>query len=108
MIQNWSFTIDREIVRNWAVSVAYIGKTGRNLLAFRPFNAAPFIPGTDANGNPLSTRANIDERAPFLPGTYGTGGAYLDNPFRNNYKYGGSFHCATVDIRRRGTLQSYF
>jgi glycine amidinotransferase len=28
--------------------------------------------------------------------------------FRNNYKHGGSFHCATVDIRRRGTLQSYF
>ena len=29
-------------------------------------------------------------------------------PFRNNYKFGGSFHCATVDVRRRGTLQSYF
>ncbi|MEL7371818.1 MAG: amidinotransferase [Myxococcota bacterium] len=29
-------------------------------------------------------------------------------PFRDNYKYGGSFHCATVDVRRRGTLQSYF
>ncbi|MDB4955286.1 MAG: hypothetical protein JWO36_2855 [Myxococcales bacterium] len=29
-------------------------------------------------------------------------------PFRTNYRYGGSFHCATVDIRRRGTLQSYF
>jgi glycine amidinotransferase len=29
-------------------------------------------------------------------------------PFRNNYLFGGSFHCATVDIRRRGTLQSYF
>lgn len=29
-------------------------------------------------------------------------------PFRHNYKFGGSFHCATVDIRRRGTLQSYF
>ena len=28
--------------------------------------------------------------------------------FRNNYKYGGSFHCATVDVRRKGTLQSYF
>ena len=28
--------------------------------------------------------------------------------FRNNYKYGGSFHCATVDIRRRSTLESYF
>lgn len=29
-------------------------------------------------------------------------------PFRQNYRFGGSFHCATVDIRRRGTLQSYF
>lgn len=29
-------------------------------------------------------------------------------PFRNNYRFGGSFHCATVDIRRRGGLQSYF
>ena len=29
-------------------------------------------------------------------------------PFRSNYKFGGSFHCATVDVRRRGGLQSYF
>lgn len=29
-------------------------------------------------------------------------------PFRNNYRFGGSFHCSTVDIRRRGGLQSYF
>ncbi len=28
--------------------------------------------------------------------------------FRNNYRFGGSFHCATADIRRAGTLQSYF
>lgn len=28
--------------------------------------------------------------------------------FRNNYSFGGSFHCATVDIRRRGKLQDYF
>jgi glycine amidinotransferase len=28
--------------------------------------------------------------------------------FRNFYPFGGSFHCATVDIRRRGNLQSYF
>jgi glycine amidinotransferase len=27
--------------------------------------------------------------------------------FRNNYPFGGSFHCATVDIRRRGGLRSY-
>jgi glycine amidinotransferase len=29
-------------------------------------------------------------------------------PFMNYAPFGGSFHCATLDIRRRGTLQSYF
>ena len=29
-------------------------------------------------------------------------------PFRHFMSLGGAFHCATVDIRRRGTLQSYF
>ncbi len=28
--------------------------------------------------------------------------------FRKCYRYGGSFHCATVDVRRRGELRSYF
>lgn len=28
--------------------------------------------------------------------------------FRNFNSFGGSFHCASADIRRRGTLQSYF
>ena len=29
-------------------------------------------------------------------------------PFRNFLPFGGSFHCATCDVRRSGTLQSYF
>lgn len=29
-------------------------------------------------------------------------------PFQSFYMFGGGFHCATLDIRRRGTLQSYF
>ncbi len=28
--------------------------------------------------------------------------------FANFYTFGGSFHCATLDVRRRGELQSYF
>jgi len=28
--------------------------------------------------------------------------------FRNNYMYGGSFHCANVGIRRAGTLKTCF
>jgi glycine amidinotransferase len=27
--------------------------------------------------------------------------------FRNFNSFGGSFHCATLDVRRRGTLESY-
>jgi glycine amidinotransferase len=29
-------------------------------------------------------------------------------PFMHYKPFGGSFHCATLDIRRRGTLESYF
>lgn len=29
-------------------------------------------------------------------------------PFRNFYPFGGSVHCATTDVRRRGSLQTYF
>ncbi|EKX53778.1 hypothetical protein GUITHDRAFT_100748 [Guillardia theta CCMP2712] len=29
-------------------------------------------------------------------------------PFRNVFEFGGSFHCVTTDIRRRGKKQSYF
>lgn len=29
-------------------------------------------------------------------------------PFVDFYSFGGSFHCATLDVRRRGILQSYF
>ncbi len=29
-------------------------------------------------------------------------------PFYHYQTFGGSFHCATLDVRRRGTLQSYF
>ncbi|MFP6694175.1 MAG: hypothetical protein VB875_14220 [Pirellulales bacterium] len=29
-------------------------------------------------------------------------------PFENHFVYGGAFHCATLDVRRRGSLESYF
>jgi glycine amidinotransferase len=29
-------------------------------------------------------------------------------PFDRVYAFGGGFHCCTADIRREGTLQSYF
>jgi glycine amidinotransferase len=29
-------------------------------------------------------------------------------PFDSAIRFGGSFHCCTVDVRRRGSLESYF
>lgn len=59
---------------------------------------------------------NIDERRVIVEASEEPTIKFLEDhgfepipcPFRKNYKFGGSFHCATVDIRRRGTLQSYF
>lgn len=94
-VHNWSFTIDRELARNYAFSIGYVGKKGANLLAFRPFNGGVFIPGTDAAGNPLSTRANSRDRVGFLPGIYGANGYYLDNFGRSNY------HSMQIRLKKR-------
>ena len=94
-VQEWNFTLARELGRDFALSAAYIGKTGRKLIAYRPFNAAPFIPGTNAQGQPNSTEANAGSRAPFLPGVYGTEGIFLDNSFTSAY------HGMQLEVNRR-------
>ena len=85
-IHEWNFTINRQLGHDYALTVGYVGKTGIKLLAFRPFNAAPYIPGVDAQGRPLSTESNAGSRAPFLPGIYGTESIYLDNSFTSAYE----------------------
>ena len=100
-VQEWNLTIAQELGRDYALTAAYIGKTGRKIIAFRPFNAAPFIPGNNAQGQPISTEANADSRAPFLPGIYGTRGLYLDNSFTSAY------HSVQIEVNKRfsGGLQ---
>ncbi len=85
-ISSWNFTVQRQVGRDWMLSGAYIGKSGVKLLAYRPFNAAIYIPGTDAQGKPRSTEGNADSRVPFAPGVYGPQGYYLDNPFTSSYQ----------------------
>lgn len=38
----------------------------------------------------------------------GLGYKVITCPFEKVYKFGGGFHCCTADIRRRGTIKSYF
>ncbi len=48
------------------------------------------------------------EEEPFIRALKDWGFKPIPVAYRNCYKHGGSFHCSTVDIRRRGGLQSYF
>jgi glycine amidinotransferase len=58
---------------------------------------------------------NLDERRiivesherPLIQAMKSWGFEPIPCPFRSNYRLGGSFHCSTVDIRRRGELRSY-
>jgi hypothetical protein len=94
-VNSWNFTIQRQLGQSWMVSGAYIGKTGLKLLAYRPFNAAIFVPGTNAQGQPLSTEGNAESRVPFGRGIYGPQGYYLDNPFTSSY------HSAQFEVNKR-------
>lgn len=84
-IQQWNLTIEQQIGRDISIQAAYVGKNSKKLQAFRPFNVAKFVPGTDAQGNPLSTLENAWERAPFHPGTYGTEIIVLSDAFNQHY-----------------------
>jgi len=94
-VNSWNFTVQRQLGQSWMVSGAYIGKTGLKLLAYRPFNAARFVPGNDAQGRPLSTEGNAETRVPFGRGIYGPQGYYLDNPFTSSY------HSAQFEVSKR-------
>jgi hypothetical protein len=66
-IQAMTFNIQRQIVSNFSIEVGYVGKLGRHLYVTRNVNTAAYIPGNNAQGQPLSTLANIDARRIRLP-----------------------------------------
>lgn len=48
-----------------------------------------------------------ENEAPLIQAFKEWGFVPLPCPFRNFNSFGGSFHCATLDVRRRGVLRSY-
>ena len=64
-MQHYNLNIQYEFRPNFLLEVGYVGTLGRKLLQFRELNQPIFIPGTDQNGNPLSTLANKEARRPF-------------------------------------------
>lgn len=59
------------------------------------------------NVNPDTVCVEASEK-PTINYLESLGMKVLQIPFRDVYEFGGSFHCTTADVRRRGVLQSYF
>ncbi len=62
-VQQYSFTIEQQFLKDFAFTLAYVGNTSRKLMVQSDANAPVFIPGQ-------STAGNINARRPYLPGTY--------------------------------------
>lgn len=78
----------------------------------KPFDSALYFSSDWLSLNMLSIderRVIVEEQEqPLIDALTKWGFEPISIPFRNFYPFGGSVHCATTDIRRRGTLQSYF
>ena len=94
-VQQWNLTLERQLPGGFLAQGSYVGKVGHKLPAFRPFNVAIYRPGNDANGNPLSTFDNAQDRAPFLPGIYGTQMIVMSGAFNQAY------HAAQFRLEKR-------
>lgn len=105
-IQQWNFSIERQVGNDISVQASYVGKVGHKLHAYRPFNVAIFQPGTDAQGNPLSTLENAPQRAPFHPGIYGNQMVVLSDAFNQSY-HGGQLRVDKRFSHNFSVLASY-
>jgi hypothetical protein len=65
-VQQWNLTLQHQL-RGVLVEASYVGKAGDHLLGTTMGNPARYIPGTDAQGNPLSTSGNVDSRRIYAP-----------------------------------------
>lgn len=77
-----------------------------------PFDAGLYFSSDWLTMNTLSLdekRILVEEQeTPFIEALKKWGFEPIPLPFRNFYPFGGAFHCATLDVRRRGDLESYF
>lgn len=59
-LQDWHFTLERELARDWLIRAAYAASKGTSLLQGWQRNAGVYIPGR-------STRTNVNDRRPYAP-----------------------------------------
>ncbi len=67
LIQSWTVDFQKQLSSNFTMDLAYAGKTAQRLTMSMQDNPAIYIPGVDADGNPLSTPANVNSRRIYAP-----------------------------------------
>jgi hypothetical protein len=67
VIHQWTLDVQHQVTSNFMAEIAYIGKKSLHQNQMIQLNAPIYIPGTDEEGNPLSTAANINQRRPYGP-----------------------------------------
>ncbi len=64
-VQDWDLNIQRSFGSDLLFEIGYVGTKGTKLPRFVEGNPAIYIPGVDADGNPISTSDNADRRRKF-------------------------------------------
>jgi hypothetical protein len=81
----WNLNLEHQFGGNWLLSAGYLGNNvmhlTSNALAYVQQNPAIYIPGAGANGQPLSTEANIQQRR--INPNFGSVGLLYDNYYAN-------------------------
>ena len=60
--QDWDFNVQHSFGPDLLFEIGYVGTKATHLPRFIEGNPAVFVPGTDANGQPISTSSNADQR----------------------------------------------
>jgi hypothetical protein len=92
-VQHLSFSVQRQIGRDWVVEASYVGQIGIKLLGHNFFNAARSI-NSPLTGLPPSPQ-NIDQRTTYQPGILSSQSRDLGNYYRSWY------HGFNLRVQRR-------
>ena len=92
---HWNLGLQHQLTRDIVVSGDYIGKIGRKWISSYYWNPAVYVPGTDGEGNPLSTLDNVNDRVLYGKGVLDTRNLMLSSMFDNWY------HGAEFQVNKR-------
>jgi hypothetical protein len=95
----WNLTVERQLGRGFLLRTAYEASESWHAPDDNDINQAIYIPGTNPDGTPKSTEANVSQRRPWYP-QYG--GPVMSNESTNTTSYNSML--ISVEKRMTGNL----